>query len=369
LKKLETKYTKLGVGQFSFILPYSFNFFTFDHYYYKITHFILTNEIEYLALQLDNTYYKKVATELIRNKLAIFCKKHSVRFEVIGDEATFFVKREFTKVKSNKRNATLLIDCIGHRTVEIFTDISTYSKFIFLVLTNFFTHERTSIKKMQRNEFCIHLNDVCMNALPITVLIGALIGLIYSFQGYQPLSKFGAQSFLIQSITISFNREVAAFLVGIILCSRSATAFTADICAMKANQEISSMEMMLIDPLKLIVIPRALATVFAAPILTMYCFLSALVGCLFMVKSIGFTFVYSFYQMQKHFLLTDFLGSMIKSIFFGYFIATVACYIALNSKCFSSQIGKFATKSVVISIITVVLIDGIFTLLYYALGF
>jgi ABC transport permease subunit len=369
LKKKEISYTKIGSGQFTFILPNSFNFFTYDHYFYQITHFILTNEIDYLALELDNACSKKVATELICANLAIFCKKHSVRFEVIGDEATFFAKKELTKIKSNKRNASLFIDCVGHKTVEIFTDIYTYIRFSSLVLKNFFSHERKSVKKIQRNEFFIHLNDTCMNALPITVLIGALIGLIYSFQGYQPLSKFGAQSFLIQSITISFNREVAAFLVGIILCSRSATAFTADICAMKANQEISSMEMMLIDPLKLIVIPRVLATVFAAPILTMYCFLSALVGCLFMVKSIGFTFIYSFYQMQKHFLLSDFLGSMIKSTFFGYFIATVACYIALNSKCFSSQIGKFATKSVVISIITVVLIDGIFTLLYYAIGF
>jgi phospholipid/cholesterol/gamma-HCH transport system permease protein len=126
--------------------------------------------------------------------------------------------------------------------------------------------------------FAHHLEQACVNALPIVGLIAFLIGIVMAYQGADQLRRFGAEIYTVDLLGISILREIGILLTAIVIAGRSGSAFTAQIGTMKVDQEVDALCTIGLDPLEVLVLPRLLAPMLALPLLVFFADVLALAG-------------------------------------------------------------------------------------------
>lgn len=206
------------------------------------------------------------------------------------------------------------------------------------------------------------------NAVGITALLGFLIGVILAFQAAIAMKNFGAEIYVADLVVIVLFRELGPLLTAFVLAARTGSAFAAEIGTMKVNEEIDALTTMGLEPVRFLVIPRILAAVFVTPLLTMFNNLFGIIGCGFVMISIGFAPITFLNRMQEATDLTDLFGGLVKTFVFGSLIAGIGCLRGLQTKTGASAVGDSATRAVVTSIVAIVLADGVFAVVYYFLG-
>jgi len=206
------------------------------------------------------------------------------------------------------------------------------------------------------------------DGVTITALLGFLIGLILAFQSTIAMAMFNAQIYTADLVVIATFRELGPLITCFVLASRSGSAFAAELGTMKVNEELDALKTMGIDPVQFLVLPRTIAAIFVAPLLTMFNNLLALVGCFLVMLVIGFAPLIVIDQMQQAADLTDLLGGLIKTLVFGGLIAEIGCLRGLQTGTGASAVGDAATRAVVSGIVVIVVVDGLFAVAYYFLG-
>ena len=206
------------------------------------------------------------------------------------------------------------------------------------------------------------------DGVAITALLGFLIGLILAFQSSIAMAMFNAQIYTANLVVIATFRELGPLITCIVLASRSGSAFAAELGTMKVNEEIDALKTMGIDPVQFLVLPRTIAAVFVAPLLTMFNNLLALVGCFVVMVVTGFAPSIVIDQMHHAANLIDLLGGLVKTLVFGGLIAEIGCLRGLQTGTGASAVGDAATRAVVSGIVAIVVVDGLFAVVYYFLG-
>lgn len=206
------------------------------------------------------------------------------------------------------------------------------------------------------------------NAVGIVSLMGFLIGLILAFQSAIPMQLFGAQIFVADLVSISLFRELGPLITAIIVASRTGSSFAAEIGTMTVNEEVDALVTMGLDPVKFLVIPRVLSTIFVMPLLAMFNSLVGLIGAGILMISIGFTPITYIQRIQNTVHPDDIIGGLVKTLVFGALIASIGCLRGLQTRRDASGVGDAATRAVVSSIVAIVVTDGIFAVLYYYMG-
>ncbi len=206
------------------------------------------------------------------------------------------------------------------------------------------------------------------DAVVITALLGFLIGLILAFQSAIPMMQFGAQIFVADLVVISLFRELGPLITAFILAARSGSAFAAELGTMKINEEIDALTTMGLDPVRFLVLPRVIAAVFVIPLLTIFNLLFGLIGCGLVMSSLGFPPVIYLNQIQQAANLGDLISGLVKTVLFGILIAGIGCLRGLQTGTGASAVGDSATRAVVSGIIAIVVVDGIFAVVYYFIG-
>jgi phospholipid/cholesterol/gamma-HCH transport system permease protein len=206
------------------------------------------------------------------------------------------------------------------------------------------------------------------DGVAITALLGFLIGLILAFQSTLAMAMFGAQIYTADLVVIATFRELGPLITCFVLASRSGSAFAAELGTMKVNEEIDALKTMGIDPVRFLVLPRMIAAVFVAPLLTLFNDLLALVGCFVVMLAIGFAPVVVVDQIHQAANLTDLVGGLAKTLVFGGLIAEIGCLRGLQTGIGASAVGNAATRAVVSGIVAIVAVDGVFAVVYYFLG-
>ncbi|HUT25576.1 MAG TPA: ABC transporter permease, partial [Sumerlaeia bacterium] len=162
---------------------------------------------------------------------------------------------------------TSAIEEIGRACLEIARDLHSLVAFVGesgCVLVQVLRHPR----KVRWRDTLLVAELAGVNALPIVVLVGFLLGLIMAFQAAIPMRQFGVEIYVADLVALSVIRELGALMTAIILAGRSASAFAAEIGTMKVNEEIDALKTMGLDPVRFVVAPRILAGVVLAPLLT-----------------------------------------------------------------------------------------------------
>jgi phospholipid/cholesterol/gamma-HCH transport system permease protein len=211
--------------------------------------------------------------------------------------------------------------------------------------------------------------DVGVRALPILSLITFFIGLILALQAAYELRRFGAMSYVATAVAISMSRELGPLITAIVVIGRSGSAFAAEIGTMKVTEEIDALETMAISPIRFLVTPKFLAMIVMLPCLTIWALaMGILGGSLFGVAQADFTFSRYIQASLDSLLLRDVMTGLVKSFMFGITITAVGCQEGLDTGAGAEQVGRSTTRAVVMSIFLVVLVDLVFTVLFFFVG-
>ena len=204
-------------------------------------------------------------------------------------------------------------------------------------------------------------------SLPIIGVSAAFVGMVLSLQGYTILIDFGAESAVGQLVALSLLRELGPVVTALLFAGRAGSAMSAEISLMKTTEQLSSMEMMGVDPVRHVVAPRLWAAILTMPILAIIFNLVGIwAGAFVAIDWLGvYEGSYWSNMQQSVRLYEDIINGVIKSAVFAIVIAWIAVFQGYNSLTTAEGIGSSTTKTVVYSSLAVLGLDFLLTALMF----
>jgi len=214
-----------------------------------------------------------------------------------------------------------------------------------------------------------HIYQIGATALPITALVGFLIGVVLAYLTSQQLRLFGAEIYIVNILGLSLIRELGPVLAAVLIAGRSGSAITAQIGVMRVTEELDAMRVMGIPQGFRLVMPRAMAMALAMPLITLWTTVSALVGGMLAADLVlGITPSYFINNLPRAVMVSNLWLAMGKSVVFGLMIALIGCHYGLRVKPNTESLGQGTTASVVTSSTVVILIDALFAVIFKNIG-
>lgn len=277
-----------------------------------------------------------------------------------------FEPARFAPKPDAPRPAFHLVEWLGTRTAGILAAI--------IRQVSFLGEASWALVRALRRPATVRWRDVAnvaestgVDALPIVALIAFLMGVILAFQSAVPMRQFGAEVFVADLVGLSMLRELGPLMTAILLAGRTGAAFAAELGTMKVNEEISALTTMGLDPVRFLVVPRLLAALIVTPLLTIFADLVGLIGGALTMLSFSIPTTTYFNELSGWVDTGDFLSGWVKSFVFGLLIAGIGCMKGLDTRNDAASVGESTTRAVVSAIITIVVVDGLFALMYYHL--
>ena len=214
-----------------------------------------------------------------------------------------------------------------------------------------------------------HLYRIGATALPITALVGFLIGVTLAYLTAQQLQQFGADAFIVNILGLALVRELGPVLAAILIAGRSGSAITAQIGVMRVTEELDAMRVMGIPHGLRLVLPRALALAVVMPLVSVWTTCFALAGGVLASQAVlGITPTYFLNSLPEAVALSNLVLATAKSVVFGVLIALVGCHFGLRVQPNTESLGQGTTASVVASITIVLLVDALFAVAFEDVG-
>lgn len=208
-----------------------------------------------------------------------------------------------------------------------------------------------------------------VDGLPIVAVIGSLMGLITAFQAAIQLSKFGADTFVANLVSLSLTRELAPLMTAIVVAGRSGAAIAAEVGTMKVSEEIDALRTLGVCPHRYLVFPRILALVVVLPLLTLVAdVVGILAGAAVATGTLEVSFRQFVLSTQEALVVSDVVGGLIKAAVFGGTIAGIACERGLAARGGAEGVGRVTTSAVVSTLFWLVLLDALFAVLFNLWG-
>ena len=251
-----------------------------------------------------------------------------------------------------------LLDYFGGLSVQIWTSARALPAAMPLIGNKYRWKE--SVRQMMQ---------IGVDALPMVVLMSFCSGFILALQGAGELRKVGAITFVVNLVAIGFTRELGPLITALAVSGRSGSAFSAEIGTMVVTEEMDALRVMAFEPVEFVLAPKFLATLVAVPCLSIFANLSGiLAGGIFMF----FTAHLPPEQFVKYTLdsiqMKDIVSGLIKSLAFATVIVQVGCFEGFRVRGGPEAVGVATTAAVVKSTFLVIIVDGIFTAIFYFMG-
>jgi len=219
-------------------------------------------------------------------------------------------------------------------------------------------------------DFSGQLYQFGTTALPITALVGLLIGVVLAYLTSQQLRQYGAETFIVNILGLSLIRELGPVLAAVLIAGRSGSAITAQIGVMRVTDELDAMRVMGIPHGFRLVMPRVLALAIAMPLISMWTSMAALFGGMIAADlALDISPAYFLSALPRAVPMSNLWLAMSKSAVFGILIALIGCYFGMKVKPNTESLGRGTTSSVVTSITIVILVDALFAVLFRGIGF
>ena len=200
-------------------------------------------------------------------------------------------------------------------------------------------------------------------SLVIIMICGFFVGMVLALQAINALEQFGAADQVSLLVGKSLFRELGPVLTALLFAGRAGTSIAAEIGLMRATGQIDAMELMAIDPVQRIALPRFLAGVLSVPLLTaMFNALAILGAVIFSIGVIGLDAGIFWSKLQSGvYFQQDFMGGFWKSLVFGGLVSLVAVYFGYSARPTGAGVGTATTNTVVLSSVLVLIFDFIMT--------
>ncbi|QXI28675.1 ABC transporter permease [Pseudomonas vanderleydeniana] len=261
-----------------------------------------------------------------------------------------------------------LLERIGRAVDKVWQDTRQLLGFVGLILE---TLARGLLRpsRWRLTPMVAHIEQTGLDAAPIIALLTFLVGAVVAFLGATVLASFGASIFTVDLVAFSFLREFGVLLTAILMAGRTASAFTAQIGSMKANEEIDAIRTLGLDPMELLVLPRVLALLVALPMLTFLAMLCGIIGGgVVCALSLGISPAMFLSLLQADIGIQHFFVGLVKAPFFAFLIAAVGCLEGFKVSGSAESVGAHTTSSVVQSIFIVIVLDAVAALFFMEMG-
>jgi phospholipid/cholesterol/gamma-HCH transport system permease protein len=199
-------------------------------------------------------------------------------------------------------------------------------------------------------------------SLVIIMLSGLFVGMVLGLQGFQLLERFGSEESLGVAAAIGLVKELGPVVTALLFAGRAGTALASELGLMRATDQLSAMEMMAVDPIKRVVVPRFLGGVIAMPLLAAIFSLIGIYGAqLIGVQIMGVDSGSFWSQMRAGVGLADIYEGIVKSCIFGVACSLIAVYEGYYAIPTAAGVGRATTRTVVTSAVVVLFLDYLLT--------
>lgn len=218
-------------------------------------------------------------------------------------------------------------------------------------------------------EFSANLYKSGAQALPVTALVGFLIGVVLSFLSSLQLKTFGADIYIVNLLGISIIRELGPVIVAVLVAGRSGSAMTAQIGVMRVTEEIDALATMGVSRSVRLVLPKVVALSLAMPLLVVWCATAGIVGGMVSANlQMDLDYGYFASALPRVVPVANLWIGIGKGFFFGMLIALIACHFGLKVRPNTESLSAKTTTAVVTAITVVIIIDAVFAILTRNLG-
>lgn len=209
-----------------------------------------------------------------------------------------------------------------------------------------------------------------VGAIPVIVLMSAIVGAIIAQQGAFQLRYFGAEIFVVDLVGILILRELGVLLTAIMVAGRSGSAITAEIGSMKMREEVDALTVIGLNPVGVLVFPRLVALMIAVPCLTIVSNFAALGGAMFVAWFYSGISPTAFIdRLREGIDLSTVFAGLIKAPFMALIIGIISSVEGMQVGGSAESLGRRVTASVVKAIFVVIVVDGLFAIFYAAIDF
>lgn len=214
------------------------------------------------------------------------------------------------------------------------------------------------------NSILDQMMNVGPGSLSISMLTSFCISLIFTLQIVKEFLYLDAASIVGAVLALAFIRELCPVLISVIVTGRIGSSFTAEIATMKVTDQIDALYLLKTDPIMYLVLPRIIACMFMLPVLNIIAFITSLSSSLFVCVVFYHINASVFLDSVSSILsFFDIIKSLTKVVIFGLVISSISCSSGLSTVGGSKEVGKSTTRSVVISLLSIFILD--FVLSYF----
>ena len=199
-------------------------------------------------------------------------------------------------------------------------------------------------------------------SLVIIMLSGLFVGMVLGLQGFDLLERFGSEESLGTAAALGLVKELGPVVTALLFAGRAGTALASELGLMRATDQLAAMEMMAVDPVRRVVVPRFVGGVLAMPLLAAIFSMIGIFGAqLVGVQLMGVDSGQFWSQMRGAVEYQDVMEGVIKSGVFGVACSAIAVYEGFHSMPTAEGVGRATTRTVVISSVVVLLLDYMLT--------
>lgn len=197
-----------------------------------------------------------------------------------------------------------------------------------------------------------------VGSLPIVVLIGFFTGAVLAVQSANTLQRFGSITLIGQLVALSMVRELGPVLTGILVAGRNSSGMASELGSMIVTEQIDAMRALGTDPVKKLVTPRVVSTVFMLFFLTILSDLVGLAGGLMVSKLLLRLDARQYWNNAwQSLVFQDVFMGLVKPVLFGFIIATVGCYYGMTARGGTQGVGRATTQAVVTASVLIVVVN------------
>jgi phospholipid/cholesterol/gamma-HCH transport system permease protein len=204
------------------------------------------------------------------------------------------------------------------------------------------------------------------DSLPIVLLTGIAIGMVFALQVTDLFKKYGATSMVGAAVGVAIVRELAPLFTGVVIAGRIGAAITAELGSMKVTEQIDALSAMAVNPLRYLAVPRVLSCLVMVPLLTIMCIVVAVTGGILVAVYGKGVILSTFFESMRDFLTpADIFKCMLKSAIFGLIVSLISCFKGVSTGEGAQGVGIATTSAVVTSLISIFLINYILSTILF----
>jgi phospholipid/cholesterol/gamma-HCH transport system permease protein len=217
-----------------------------------------------------------------------------------------------------------------------------------------------------RREVMFQLFVVGIKSLGVTTVVAAFTGMILALQTGIELRRFGQEVNIGTAVMISMLREMGPFMTALILAASVGSAMAAQLGTMTVSDEIAALEVMSIDPVRFLVMPRLVALAIMTPLLAVYsCVMGLVGGGIIGMTQLDVSWTAYFQNATRYAENKDLYVGLFKAFLFGVVITTVACHQGFTATNGAVGVGNATRRTVVISFLTILILGYFVTRLFF----